>query len=145
MSRYFVDARVLSIFEGAEETLALKVIARALFGRRCKHGPPGRPKGEFAPAARSAKGSRVSLAFLDLRVVESSAFIAAPLAGLTLAQFGADVIRVEMIGGGIDYQRLPRDADRPQPVLDRPQQEQALARGGPRSGPKGASWRGMVS
>jgi (2S)-methylsuccinyl-CoA dehydrogenase len=30
VSRYFVDARVLSIFEGAEETLALKVIARAL-------------------------------------------------------------------------------------------------------------------
>jgi len=30
VSRYFTDARVLSIFEGAEETLALKVIARAL-------------------------------------------------------------------------------------------------------------------
>ncbi len=44
---------------------------------------------------------------LDVRVIESSAFIAAPLAGLTLAQFGADVIRVDMIGGGIDYGRLP--------------------------------------
>ena len=43
-----------------------------------------------------------------LRVIESSAFIAAPLAGLTLAQFGADVIRVDLIGGGIDYARLPR-------------------------------------
>ncbi|MDG4594650.1 MAG: acyl-CoA dehydrogenase family protein [Candidatus Contendobacter sp.] len=30
VSRYFIDARVLSIFEGAEETLALKVIARSL-------------------------------------------------------------------------------------------------------------------
>jgi (2S)-methylsuccinyl-CoA dehydrogenase len=30
VSRYFVDARVLSIFEGAEETLALKVIIRSL-------------------------------------------------------------------------------------------------------------------
>ena len=30
VSRYFVDARVLSIFEGAEETLALKVITRSL-------------------------------------------------------------------------------------------------------------------
>jgi len=30
VSRYFVDARVLSIFEGAEETLALKVISREL-------------------------------------------------------------------------------------------------------------------
>ncbi|WP_417518629.1 acyl-CoA dehydrogenase family protein [Marinobacter sp.] len=33
VSRYFVDARVLSIFEGAEETLALKVIARELVAR----------------------------------------------------------------------------------------------------------------
>lgn len=32
-SRFFVDARVLSIFEGAEETLALKVIARDLIAR----------------------------------------------------------------------------------------------------------------
>ena len=32
VSRYFVDARVLSIFEGTEETLALKVIARELLG-----------------------------------------------------------------------------------------------------------------
>jgi (2S)-methylsuccinyl-CoA dehydrogenase len=33
ISRYFVDARVLSIFEGAEETLALKVVARNLMER----------------------------------------------------------------------------------------------------------------
>lgn len=33
VSRYFVDARVLSIFEGAEETLALKVIARELIAK----------------------------------------------------------------------------------------------------------------
>jgi (2S)-methylsuccinyl-CoA dehydrogenase len=33
VSRYFVDARVLSIFEGAEETLALKVVARSLMER----------------------------------------------------------------------------------------------------------------
>lgn len=42
-----------------------------------------------------------------VRVIESSAFIAAPLAGLTLSQFGAEVIRVDMIGGGIDYGRMP--------------------------------------
>lgn len=41
------------------------------------------------------------------RVIESSAFIAAPLAGLALAQLGADVIRVDLPGGGIDYKRLP--------------------------------------
>ena len=33
VSRYFVDARVLSIFEGADETLCLKVIARQLVAR----------------------------------------------------------------------------------------------------------------
>jgi (2S)-methylsuccinyl-CoA dehydrogenase len=33
VSRYFVDARVLSIFEGAEETLALRVIAKGLARR----------------------------------------------------------------------------------------------------------------
>ncbi len=33
VSRFFVDARVLSIFEGAEETLALKVIARDLIAK----------------------------------------------------------------------------------------------------------------
>ena len=34
VSRYFVDARVLSIFEGADETLCLKVIARRLLESR---------------------------------------------------------------------------------------------------------------
>ncbi|HUS62497.1 MAG TPA: acyl-CoA dehydrogenase family protein [Acidimicrobiales bacterium] len=36
VSRYFVDARVLSIFEGADEILALKVIARRLVERAAK-------------------------------------------------------------------------------------------------------------
>lgn len=48
----------------------------------------------------------------DVSIIESSAFIAAPLAGMTLAQFGADVIRIDMIGGGIDYQRMPRISPR---------------------------------
>ena len=34
VSRYFVDARVLSIFEGAEDVLALRVIARSLLKGR---------------------------------------------------------------------------------------------------------------
>lgn len=42
-----------------------------------------------------------------LRVVEGSAFVAAPLAGMTLAQMGADVIRFDLPGGGIDYRRWP--------------------------------------
>jgi 2-methylfumaryl-CoA isomerase len=42
-----------------------------------------------------------------LRVVEGSAFVAAPLGGLTLAQLGADVIRFDRLGGGLDYKRWP--------------------------------------
>ena len=43
----------------------------------------------------------------DLRVVEFSAFVAAPLGGMTMAQFGADVISVDPLGGGIDHNRWP--------------------------------------
>ena len=43
----------------------------------------------------------------DLRIVEGSAFVAAPLGGMTLAQLGADVIRFDPIGGGLDYRRWP--------------------------------------
>lgn len=42
-----------------------------------------------------------------MRVIESSAFVAVPLAGMTLAQMGAEVIRVDMIGGGLDAGRWP--------------------------------------
>ena len=42
-----------------------------------------------------------------MRVVEGSAFVAAPLSGMTLAQLGADVIRFDQIGGGLDYRRWP--------------------------------------
>jgi 2-methylfumaryl-CoA isomerase len=42
-----------------------------------------------------------------LRVVEVSAFVAAPLAGATLASLGAEVIRVEQRGGGVDARRWP--------------------------------------
>jgi 2-methylfumaryl-CoA isomerase len=42
-----------------------------------------------------------------MRVVEGSAFVAAPLGGMTLAQLGADVIRFDALGGGLDFQRWP--------------------------------------
>jgi len=42
-----------------------------------------------------------------LRIVEGSAFVAAPLAGMTLAQMGADVIRFDRIRGGLDNGRWP--------------------------------------
>jgi 2-methylfumaryl-CoA isomerase len=46
-----------------------------------------------------------------LRIVEGSAFVAAPLGGMALAQLGADVIRFDNIGGGIDYHRWPATPD----------------------------------
>ena len=42
-----------------------------------------------------------------MRVVEGSAYVAAPLGGMTLAQLGADVIRFDPIGGGLDRTRWP--------------------------------------
>lgn len=42
-----------------------------------------------------------------LRIVEVSSFIASPLCGLTLAQLGAEVIRVDPIGGAADTDRWP--------------------------------------
>ena len=42
-----------------------------------------------------------------LRVLEISSFVAAPLGGLTLAQLGAEVIRIDRAGGGADAGRWP--------------------------------------
>ena len=42
-----------------------------------------------------------------VRVVEISSFVAVPLAGMTLAQLGAEVVRVDPIGGAADYRRWP--------------------------------------
>ncbi|MBA3326650.1 MAG: CoA transferase [Rhodobacteraceae bacterium] len=42
-----------------------------------------------------------------MRVIEGSAFVAVPFAGMTLAQMGADVIRFDRLQGGLDAQRWP--------------------------------------
>jgi 2-methylfumaryl-CoA isomerase len=42
-----------------------------------------------------------------LQVVECASFVAGPTGGMTLAQLGADVIRVDPIGGGSDHLRWP--------------------------------------
>jgi len=42
-----------------------------------------------------------------LRIIEGSAFVAAPLGGMTLAQLGADVIRFDDLKGGLDADRWP--------------------------------------
>src|SRR5512143_2676523 len=45
------------------------------------------------------------------RIVEGSACVAMPYGGMTLAQMGADVIRFDPIGGGLDYTRWPVTLD----------------------------------
>ncbi|MGH6957506.1 MAG: CoA transferase [Caulobacteraceae bacterium] len=42
-----------------------------------------------------------------LTVVEAAAFVAGPTCGLYLAQFGAEVIRIDQMGGGPDFRRWP--------------------------------------
>ena len=67
----------------------------------------------------------------DLTVIEGSAFVAAPLGGMTLAQLGADVIRFDQIGGGLDRDRWPLAAGGPEPLLGRAEQGQAVDRDRP--------------
>ena len=43
-----------------------------------------------------------------LRVVEATSFVASPSAGLYLAQLGAEVIRIDHVKGGPDYNRWPK-------------------------------------
>lgn len=59
-------------------------------------------KGEGMGASRPLEG---------LRVVESTSFVAGPLAGMTLAQLGADVIRLDPLGGPADAGRWPLNRD----------------------------------
>ncbi|GAA0557215.1 CoA transferase [Actinomadura livida] len=60
--------------------------------------PPREALSEEVPGALPLAG---------MRVVELSSFVAVPLGGMTLAQLGADVIRVDQIGGGPDIDRRP--------------------------------------
>ena len=47
------------------------------------------------------------LPLTGIRIVEVSSFVAVPLCGMTLAQLGAEVIRVDPLGGAADYRRWP--------------------------------------
>jgi 2-methylfumaryl-CoA isomerase len=42
-----------------------------------------------------------------LHVLDLSTYVAGPSAGMTMAQLGADVVRVDPLGGAADYHRLP--------------------------------------
>ncbi|WP_312888000.1 CoA transferase [Nonomuraea rhodomycinica] len=65
---------------------------------------------EASEAAPDRPAGRPSQPLRGMRVVEISGYVATPLTGMTLAQLGADVIRVEPIGGAPDRTRLPRAA-----------------------------------
>ena len=42
-----------------------------------------------------------------MRIVEGASFVAGPMGGLYMAQMGAEVIRFDAIGGGLDFGRWP--------------------------------------
>jgi 2-methylfumaryl-CoA isomerase len=54
--------------------------------------------GHFDPKSRPLEG---------IRLIEVSSFVASPLCGLTLAQLGAEVIRIDPVGGAADINRWP--------------------------------------
>jgi crotonobetainyl-CoA:carnitine CoA-transferase CaiB-like acyl-CoA transferase len=56
---------------------------------------------------RAGQDAAMNRLLEDLRIVELSAFAAAPLGGMTMAQMGAEVIRIDPIGGGFDFRRWP--------------------------------------
>lgn len=60
---------------------------------------------------RGAKTIAVYDLLSGLAVVEASSFVASPTAGLYLAQMGAEVIRIDQIGGGPDFRRWPLGPD----------------------------------
>jgi 2-methylfumaryl-CoA isomerase len=60
---------------------------------------------------RFSSGSSDVQPLTGLTVVEVSSFVAAPLCGVTLNQLGAQVIRVDPIGGASDVKRWPLTAD----------------------------------
>jgi 2-methylfumaryl-CoA isomerase len=54
-------------------------------------------------AAHAATGRPLA----DLCIVEFASFVAGPSAGMGLAQLGADVVRIDPLGGGNDHLRWP--------------------------------------
>jgi hypothetical protein len=73
VSRYFVDARVLSIFEGAEETLALKVVAKSLLESALTRPAVARAKDGYA-SRRAGDASQGREAGFDDEVADGWRF-----------------------------------------------------------------------
>lgn len=68
---------------------------------RQQPGSPGAEPGATGTAASA--GAPLA----GMRVIELSSYVASPLCGMTLAQLGADVIRVDPVGGAGDRRRWP--------------------------------------
>lgn len=66
---------------------------------------------DHATPDHATPGPSAAQPLAGIRIVEISSFVAAPLAGMTLAQLGADVIRVDPIGGAADRHRWPLTDD----------------------------------
>ena len=71
------------------------------------YNEPAWPARAYAASLGPDTDHRINRLLQDLRIVEFSAFVAAPLGGMTMAQFGAEVIRIDPIGGAIDHNRWP--------------------------------------
>src|SRR3546814_88599 len=85
--RFFRDARIYRIYEGTTQILPLQIAKHMLR--------------DFHASARMYN------LLSGLSVIEASSFVASPTAGLYCAQMGAEVIRVDQIGGGPDFRRWP--------------------------------------
>ena len=96
VSRYFVDARVLSIFEGADETLALKVVARRLL-ERAATSPALIPSTGAAPPARHVTTNLIAILRLASSII-SSPNMTAPRRSL----LGGLLVGVEDVPGPVE-------------------------------------------
>jgi 2-methylfumaryl-CoA isomerase len=74
-------------------------------------GPPADGEASGEQGQQSQAGGAMSGTaggpLAGMRVIELSSYVASPLCGMTLAQLGADVIRVDPIGGVGDRRRWP--------------------------------------
>ena len=98
---------------GATGGRMLATLARELNRRGARYGLETMciGGGQGLAAIFERVGSAVTTPLADLTVVEVSSFVAAPLCGMTLSQLGAEVIRVDPIGGASDIHRWPVTAD----------------------------------
>src|SRR5438477_12155284 len=104
----FLGALVIA---GVFTFLPGRIMHAVVFGSRRAAEVAARGRFRLNRAETANGGAAMNRLLADLRIVELSAFVAAPLGGMTMAQFGAEVIRIDPIGGGIDFSRWPVTQD----------------------------------